>query len=156
MQCCNWFIASAMHWQKCNVKTTWPEVPSTINASRIIRDNSWDVKTFQMRIYQLNILNSSILCHRSWFHWYISWMPSFKSIVLGDIGSLCERLHFHHFTQAPAKIAECVDLTYLYLVKSGGDVNCCNCINSLSLPIHNIQYNNLTGSKFTLAPDGIN
>ena len=100
-------------------------------------------------------------------------MPSFKSIVLGDIGSLCERLHFHHFTQAPdsintnshkisielnsgEKIAECVDLTYLYLVKSGGDVNCCNCINSLSLLIHNIQYNNLTGSEFTLAPDGIN
>ena len=54
------------------------------------------------------------------------------------------------------KIAECVDLTYLYLVKSGGDVNCCNCINSLLLPIHNVQYNNLTGSKFTLATDGIN
>ena len=104
MQCCNWFIASAMRWQKCNVKTTWPEVPSTINASRIIRDNSWDVKTFEMRIYQLNILNSLILCHRSWFHWYISWMPSFKSIVLGDIGSLCEWLHFHHFTQAPDSI----------------------------------------------------
>ena len=31
-------------------------------------------------------------------------MPSFKSIVLGDIGSLCERLHFHHFTQAPDSI----------------------------------------------------
>ena len=91
--------------------------------------------TSWMCIHHLNILNSSILGHQSWFHWCISWMPSFKSIVLGDIGSLCEWLHFHHFTQAPAKIAECVDLTYLYLVKSGGDVNCCNCINSLSLPI---------------------